>query len=109
VPRPPADVERIDLGLRLNHLLDQGTLLGKSNPDLGGLILPAAKEGRPRDNEGELGSGVVVIIGEPGSGKSTLALQIAVAAAEQGYDSAYLSLEEEPERVRKKARIFGWN
>jgi KaiC len=92
------DVKSIDLGDRLNHLLDRDTKLG-ANKSAAGLILP---------DETELGSGLVVIEGEPGSGKSTLALQIAVAAAIQGCDSAYISLEEDPARIEKKARIFGW-
>ena len=93
-------VESIDLGLRLNHLINRNTELGKNLKERPfGLILPAEKV---------IGSGVVVFIGEPGSGKSTLGLQVAAAAASQGFDSAYLSLEEDPERVEAKAKTFGW-
>lgn len=93
---------RIDLGVRLNHLINQETKLGRNKKSNPGLILSG-------DDGKDPGTGTVVIVGEPGSGKSTLALQIAYAAARSGYNSAYISLEEEPARIVRKANVFGWD
>lgn len=98
-PMRAAEVKNVDLGPRLNHLIDRRTKLSVAATAASGLVLP---------RKGATGSGNVVIIGEPGSGKSTLGMQIAVAAALQGCDSAFVSLEEEPHRLREKATIFGW-
>ena len=99
--------EIIDLGRRLNQLLDHRTQLGQKQ---GGLVLPSVLVNQSCDTRStdEDETGNVVIEGEPGSGKSTLGLQIAVAAARCGFDSAFISLEEEEARILHKARIFGW-
>jgi hypothetical protein len=114
-PLRASKVTHIDLGVRLNHLLDRTTALketGGTVPPLetSGLLLPQLGASKTSPTEIDtIGSGTIVIVGEPGSGKSTLALQIAVAAAKAGCDSAYISLEEERERLIKKAKIFDWH
>ena len=77
----------------------------------------------PTDNSP--GTGNIVICGRPGSGKSTLAMQIAVACVTHEWNkkwdkdkkkytnksniaSAYISLEEDVDRVKVKAKSFGW-
>jgi RecA/RadA recombinase len=104
-PRRSIKVENINLGYRLNHLLNRATPLRHDDDARAGLILPSSDKA----GDEKIGSGIVVIMGDPGSGKSTLGLQIAVAAAEQGCDSAYISLEEDPPRIRNKAAIFHWD
>ena len=86
------------LGAALNHLLDRDTRLGKGKK--GGLVLPILGQ-----RGGEMS--VVLISGTPGSGKSTLALQMATQAAKSGIDSLYLSLEDHPVVIKKKAQTFG--
>ena len=89
----------VDLGYRLNHLINRDTKLGIPANKPGGLILPT---------ETAIGSGNVVIVGEPGVGKSTLAMQICIAAACQNWNSVYFSLEDDFARIYAKAAIFGW-
>src|SRR5262245_668681 len=93
--------DRVSLGPALNHLLDARTLLGgEQGTRPAGLELP---------NPGQRGGSMagVVVTGRPGSGKSTLALQTVSQAAKAGFDSLYLSLEDHPDVVRKKAQAFG--
>lgn len=99
-PKNKRRTDRVDLGEALNHLLNAETRLGANKNAPAGLELP--------DPQGGIGKmSVIVIAGRPGSGKSTLALQIVTQAAKAGFCSLYLSLEDHPESVLKKARDFG--
>ena len=94
-------VEYVNLGNPLNHLLNRDTRLGKDETVAKGIELPT-----PGKRGGKMA--VIVITGRPASGKSTLALQTVVSAAQEGYDSIYLSLEDHPDTVKAKAETFGW-
>jgi hypothetical protein len=75
----------------------------KTSPDLpGSIVLP---------NTENPGTGNIIIRGKPGTAKSTLALQFAVAAAQIGNNciSFYITLEEKPENLYFKSKLFGWD
>lgn len=66
----------------------------------------------PDDKVLRTGSGNIVISGPPGSAKSTLALQFARACTQSYNQSAfpaYVSLENSPEEILAKAKVFGWD
>lgn len=61
-----------------------------------------------------LGKGIpkgtsIIIAGGPGSGKTIMGLQIAQHAAKNREKVLYLSLEENPDRLREHMGDFGWN
>lgn len=91
---------QISLGYPLDELLR-----GKEKEDRpgDGILLPDRRRREP-------GTGNIIITGAPGSGKSTLALQIAVYCTLEPNRmvSAYLSLENTPEEIEKKANDYGW-
>lgn len=90
----------IYLGFPLDHLLNRrGKLIGPSKP---AISVPTGQEP---------GTGNIVIWGPPGSGKSTLALQMACVCAarkDNGFVSAYISLEEGLRGIQAKAKTYGW-
>lgn len=100
---------RISLGECLDQLFNRECLFpfeqlgGLREGKFGGLVCPAADQSRR-------GTGNIVIKGAAGTGKSTLALQIAVEAARRNkhVNSAYISLEESPQQLFAKAKMFGW-
>ena len=67
----------------------------------GGIILPKM------DNPG---TGNIIIRGKPGTAKSTLAMQILVSSAQPVNNciSFYVTLEEQPENILYKSKLFGW-
>jgi KaiC/GvpD/RAD55 family RecA-like ATPase len=69
----------------------------------GGLQLPDAEKGVP-------GTGNIIIRGKPGTAKSTLALWIAHACTnkDNNLSALYISLEEPPEFVKRRAERYGW-
>lgn len=75
-----------------------------------GAIIYDDRSGDIGDSSGRF-TGNIVIRGRPGTGKSTLALQIAVAStlSRNRKYAAYVSLEEDPEKIELKAKSFGWD
>ena len=52
----------------------------------------------------------ILVSGGPGSGKTTFAIQyLYTGATEHGEPGVYITLDEEPEDVKKNMASFGWN
>ena len=81
---------------------------GSTDPNgsgsLRGLLLPDDKEDSP-------GTGNIILRGKPGTAKSTLALSIANQFSDEPnkFSSLFISLEEPPAYVIKRARDYGWD
>lgn len=58
--------------------------------------------GIPRNN-------LVLLPGGAGTGKSTFGLQFLVEGARNGENGIFVSLDEDLEKVRRNARLLGWN
>lgn len=87
------DLERIN---EINVADDKRTKTGIDEFDrtVGGGIVPGS---------------LVLIGGDPGIGKSTLILQVAGKLSEQGLKSLYLSGEESPQQIKRRARRLSVN
>lgn len=52
----------------------------------------------------------ILVSGGPGSGKTTFAMQfLTIGATEHGEPGVYITLDEEPEDVKKNMASFGWD
>ena len=62
------------------------------------------------DNKGIPSGNSVLVSGGPGSGKTTFAIQYLVhGAVEQNQPGLYISLDEEPEDIKRNMLNFGWD
>lgn len=52
---------------------------------------------------------LTLLSGPPGTGKSTFGLQFLMAGVEAGEPGVYVSLGEDPDRIIKNMRAFGWD
>lgn len=52
---------------------------------------------------------LVMIAGNCGTGKTTFALQYLIEGVKKGESGVFVSLEESPERLRRNAKLFGWD